>query len=88
MPIISCISKILVIIGGLNWGLVGFFDFNLVERIFGADSIVAQIIYCLVGIAALVIAVMIARGDCLCGSSCQCAGKEGSCHCHKDTEEE
>jgi hypothetical protein len=47
------IALILVIIGGLNWGLVGFFSFDLVEAIFGAMSIVSKIVYALVGIAAL-----------------------------------
>ncbi len=47
------ISLILVIIGGLNWGLVGFFGFDLVGAIFGAMSALARIIYGLVGLAAL-----------------------------------
>ena len=44
---------ILLIIGGLNWGLVGFFDFDLVAMIFGKGSILSRVIYSLVGIAAL-----------------------------------
>lgn len=45
---------ILVIIGGLNWGLIGLFEFNLVDWIFGAKLyLVSRIIYILVGIAAL-----------------------------------
>lgn len=45
---------ILVIIGGLNWGLVGLFQFNLVSAIFGGDLyFLARIIYALVGIAAV-----------------------------------
>jgi hypothetical protein len=47
------IALILIIIGGLNWGLVGIFNFNLVDAIFGIGSIVSMIIYVLVGIAAL-----------------------------------
>ncbi len=44
---------ILVIIGGLNWGLVGLFNFNLVSAIFNGDLyIIARIIYALVGAAA------------------------------------
>jgi uncharacterized membrane protein YuzA (DUF378 family) len=46
------IAGILVIIGGLNWGLVGFFSWNFVEAIFGT-GIVTTIIYALVGISAL-----------------------------------
>ena len=44
---------ILVIIGGLNWGLIGLFQFNLVETIFGGNLyFISRIIYVLVGIAA------------------------------------
>lgn len=46
-------ATILVIIGGLNWGLVGFFNYNLVDAIFGAGSIAARIIYAIVGLAAV-----------------------------------
>lgn len=46
-------SIVLVIIGGINWGLVGFFNFNLVDSIFGEDSVLSRIIYALVGLAAL-----------------------------------
>jgi uncharacterized protein len=46
------IALILVVIGGINWGLVGLFDFNLVTAIFG-DSIITTIIYVLVALAAL-----------------------------------
>ena len=44
----------LVIIGAINWGLIGMFNVNLVELIFGADSFVSNLIYSLVGIAGLV----------------------------------
>ena len=50
--VIDWIALILVIIGGLNWGLIGFFDYNIVTGIFGAGTI-TTIIYALVGIAAL-----------------------------------
>ena len=43
---------VLLITGGLNWGLVGLFDFNLVSFIFG-QTIVPRIVYTLVGLAAL-----------------------------------
>lgn len=51
--VIDWISMILVIIGGLNWGLVGIADWNLVDAIFGAGSTLAKIIYVLVGLSAL-----------------------------------
>ena len=43
----------LAIIGGLNWGLVGAFDFNLVSLIFGDMSLLSRIVYILVGLAAV-----------------------------------
>lgn len=53
MKILDTIALILVIIGGLNWGLIGFFQFNLVNSIFGDYSILSRIIYALVGLAAI-----------------------------------
>jgi uncharacterized membrane protein YuzA (DUF378 family) len=45
---------ILVIIGAINWGLIGFFQFDLVAAIFGGqDAVVSRIIYALVGLAGL-----------------------------------
>ncbi len=44
---------VLVIIGALNWGLVGLFDFNLVETILGQWDIVERIVYVLVGLSAV-----------------------------------
>ncbi|MFH0905418.1 MAG: DUF378 domain-containing protein [bacterium] len=52
MGFINWLVFILVVIGGLNWGLVGFFDFDLVQAIFG-DATFAKVIYDLVGLAAL-----------------------------------
>ena len=53
MKVIDIIALILVIIGAINWGLVGIFNFNLVDTIFGVMSIVSRIIYILVGISGL-----------------------------------
>jgi len=47
------IAMILLIIGGLNWGLVGLADFDLVAAIFGDGSALSRIVYVLVGLAAL-----------------------------------
>lgn len=47
------VAFILVVIGALNWGLVGFFGFNLVEWALGSGG-VARVIYALVGISAIV----------------------------------
>lgn len=45
---------ILTIIGALNWGLIGLFDFNLVETLFGAENVISRIVYVLVGIAGII----------------------------------
>ena len=52
------VAAVLVIVGGLNWGLVGIFDFDLVAAIFGAMSAISQLIYILVGLSAVYLAVM------------------------------
>ena len=49
----SWIAFVLLVIGGLNWGLVGIFNFDLVAWVFGAGSIVARIVYILVAVSAL-----------------------------------
>lgn len=53
MKIVDKIALILIIIGAINWGLVGFFNFNLVDAIFGTMSLISRIIYALVGISGL-----------------------------------
>lgn len=53
MKVIDIIALILIIIGAINWGLIGIFNFNLVETIFGGFSIISRIIYILVGVAGL-----------------------------------
>jgi uncharacterized membrane protein YuzA (DUF378 family) len=47
------IALILVIVGGLNWGLVGFFKFDLIAAIFGSMGAISRVIYALVGLAAI-----------------------------------
>jgi uncharacterized membrane protein YuzA (DUF378 family) len=49
MKPLNLITLILLIVGGLNWGLVGLFNFDLVATLFGAGSIFARIVYLLVG---------------------------------------
>ncbi len=51
----------LVVVGALNWGIVGLFEFNLVAEIFGAGT-VADVIYVIVGIAGLMMVPQAARG--------------------------
>lgn len=51
--VINWIAWILVVVGALNWGLIGFFDFNLVTAIVGSSM--ATIIYDIVGLSAVVL---------------------------------
>ena len=48
----------LLIIGGLNWGLIGFFNFDLVKAIFGDMTFLSRTIYSLVGLSALYLTVV------------------------------
>ena len=50
---LDMITTILVIVGGLNWGLVGIAGFNLVDTIFQAGSMLGNIVYDLIGLSAL-----------------------------------
>ena len=52
MKSINILTLVLVIVGGLNWGLVGLFGFDLVAAIFGAGSALSRIVYVLVGLSA------------------------------------
>lgn len=64
MKVVRNIALVFLIIGGLNWGLVGLFDFNLVGFLFdGFSEIISRIIYSIVGIAAVVAAVAWAIPD-------------------------
>ena len=47
------VALVLVIVGGLNWALVGLFSFDLVAAIFGDMSVLARIVYVLVGLSAV-----------------------------------
>lgn len=53
MKIIDTIALVLIIIGAINWGLIGLFNFNLVDTLFGAMSVISRIVYILVGISGL-----------------------------------
>jgi uncharacterized membrane protein YuzA (DUF378 family) len=54
MKAINIVTLILVIIGGLNWGLVGLFEFDLVAALFGGQSAaLSRLVYTLVGLSAL-----------------------------------
>lgn len=53
MKVIDKIALVLIIIGAINWGLIGFFKFNLVASLFGEMSAFTRVIYALVGISGL-----------------------------------
>ena len=53
MKIIDKIVLILIVIGAINWGLIGLFNLNLVSTIFGNMSLISRIIYILVGVSGL-----------------------------------
>ena len=53
MKLVSKIAFLLVIIGALNWGLVGLFNLDLVALLFGAGSLLSRIVYILVGLSAI-----------------------------------
>ena len=54
MEILQKSCLVVTIIGAINWGLIGLFDFNLVDTLFGVDSMLSNIVYILVGICGLV----------------------------------
>lgn len=53
MKVINTIALLLVVIGAINWGLYGFFSFDLVRFLFGELTIVSRIIYDIIGLAGL-----------------------------------
>lgn len=53
MRAIDVIAAVLLVVGGLNWGLVGIANFDLVATLFGAGSILAKVVYTLVGVSAV-----------------------------------
>ena len=61
MYIIKIVAYILVIIGALNWGLVGFFGLDLVAKLLGDMSVLSRTVYALVGLSAIVL--LIANRD-------------------------
>ena len=53
MRILRIIAYILVIVGAINWGLIGIFGFDLVASLFGDMSVLSRIVYTLVGISGI-----------------------------------
>ena len=63
MRILNSVTLALLIVGGLNWGLVGLLDFDLVAAIFGEMSLLSRIVYVLVGVSALWQVVPLLQGE-------------------------
>ncbi len=72
MKTLDLVTRLLVIVGGLNWGLVGLAKFDLVAALLGSGSTLANLVYTLVGISAVVQAARLAAGP----------GKLQSIHAH------
>jgi len=58
------VITVLVIIGGINWGLIGAFEWNLVEWLLGSWPVVERVVYVLVGLAALSMIPCCLGGNC------------------------
>ena len=69
MKALHMVAFILVVVGALNWGLVGLFNFNLVSALFGLWPVLEKLVYILVGLSAVVILVTHQK-DCM-----NCKGK-------------
>ncbi len=65
MKAVHIVSFILLVVGGLNWGLVGIADYNLVESLLGAWPMVENVVYILVGLAAIE-AIVTHKKNCKC----------------------
>ena len=63
MRAMNVLTLVLLIVGGLNWGLVGLFEFDLVAALFGPMSALSRLVYVLVGASALWQLIPLFRGD-------------------------
>lgn len=54
MEALQKIALVFTIIGAINWGLIGLFDVNLVDLLFGEGSILSRIVYIIVGLTGLI----------------------------------
>ena len=58
LSLMDWVALALVIVGGLNWGLVGLLDFNLVSTIFGEMTVLSKAVYALVAVSAVYLGVV------------------------------
>lgn len=57
--VVEWVVFVLVVVGAINWGLVGFFHFNVVEVVFGSMPVVVNVVYDLVGLAGVYVAYLV-----------------------------
>lgn len=68
MKVLNIVAWVLLVVGGLNWGLVGALDFDLVATVFGAGSVLSRILYILIGLSAIYSVY-----------ECKCCSKDSCC---------
>ncbi|HJC37253.1 MAG TPA: DUF378 domain-containing protein [Candidatus Merdibacter merdavium] len=61
MKVLNILALTIAIIGAVNWGLIGAFEFNLVDMLFGTGSVFSKFIYILVGISGLYLILLYPR---------------------------
>ena len=86
MKVLHWVAKILVVIGALNWGLVGFFNYNLVAEFLGGPmATLTRTVFAVIGIAGLYCLLYHCKKRCCgCGGSCGAGGCGcGSCKSHR-----
>ena len=86
MKAIKLVTKLLLVVGGLNWGLVGAFDFDLVATLFGPMTPLSRTVYILVGLAAIqkILCCVMSKGCCkgdnnACGLDSSSSNGKGGC---------
>lgn len=75
MKAVRYVAMLLMVVGALNWGLVGLFKYDLVAELFGAKSTFTRFVYDLVGLAGLYGLGMLLgcrKCGCCCGPNCKC----------------
>ncbi len=71
MKVLYWIALVLSVVGAVNWGLVGLFEFDLVAYLFGSMMTVAKVVYVVLGVAGVLLLVTALSGGCSSGSCCK-----------------
>jgi len=73
MKVLYWIALILTVVGALNWGLVGIFNYDLVYQLFMNYEMVAKVIYIVIGVAGLYLFIVsVVHCKCYCDGKCEC----------------